>query len=58
MVDECTLIGASCAWEGRRDRKRVTDTDLSDTWVGALDILAGQVQPAGGVRIDGGAVVP
>lgn len=38
--------------------KRITDTDLSDAWVGALDILAGQVQPAGGVRIDGGAVVP
>ena len=33
-------------------------TDLSDAWVGALDILAGQVQPAGGVRIDGRAVVP
>lgn len=33
-------------------------TDLSDAWVGALDVLAGQVQPAGGVRVDGGAVVP
>lgn len=33
-------------------------TDLSDARVGALDILAGQVQPAGGVGVDGGAVVP
>lgn len=32
--------------------------DLSDAWVGALDILAGQVQPAGGVRVGGRAVVP
>lgn len=39
----------------REDRRR---TDLCDAWVGALDILAGQVEPAGGVRIDGGAVVP
>lgn len=48
VVDECRLIGAG--W--------LLDTDLHDTWVGALDILAGQVQPAGGVRTDGGAVVP
>lgn len=33
-------------------------TDLRDAWVGALDILTGQVQPAGGVGIDGWAVVP
>lgn len=33
-------------------------TDLGDAWVGALDVLTGQVQPAGGVRTDGGAVVP
>lgn len=45
-------------WAGRRDRQRIIGTDLSDAWVGALDILTGQVQPAGGVRIDGGAVVP
>lgn len=32
-------------------------TDLGDAWVGALDILAGQVEPAAGVRVDGGAVV-
>lgn len=45
-------------WAGRRDRQRIMGTDLGDAWVGALDILAGQVQPAGGVRVDGGAVVP
>ncbi len=33
-------------------------TDLGDAWVGALHILTGQVQPAGGVRIDGGAMMP
>lgn len=33
-------------------------TDLCDAWVGTLDILAGQVEPAGGVGIDGRAVVP
>ena len=33
-------------------------TDLRDAWVGALDILTGQVQPACGVGIDGRAVVP
>lgn len=31
--------------------------DLGDAWVGALDILAGQVEPAAGVRVDGGTVV-
>lgn len=36
---------------------RIMGTDLSDAWVGALDILAGQVQPAGGVRVDERAVV-
>lgn len=43
---------------GRKDRQRIMGTDLSDAWVGALHILTGQVQPAGGVRIDGRAVVP
>lgn len=33
-------------------------TDLGDAWVGAFDILAGQVEPVAGVRVDGGAVVP
>lgn len=33
-------------------------TDLGDAWVGALDVLGGQVEPAGGVGVDGGAVVP
>lgn len=32
-------------------------TDLGDAWVGTFDILAGQVQPAAGVGVDGGAVV-
>lgn len=45
-------------WAGKKDRQRIMGTDLSDAWVGALDILTGQVQPAGGVRIDGRAVVP
>lgn len=40
------------------DRRRIMGTDLSDAWIGALDILAGQVQPASGVRVDGRAVVP
>lgn len=57
-ADYCTLIGARCVWAGGRDGQRIIGTDLSDAWVGALDILTGQVQPAGGVRIDGGAVVP
>lgn len=47
-----------CVWAGRRATERIMGTDLSDAWVGTLDILAGQVQPAGGVRVDGGAVVP
>lgn len=33
-------------------------TNLSDAWVGTLHVFAGQVQPAGGVRADGRAVVP
>lgn len=32
-------------------------TDLGDAWVGALDVFGGQVEPAGGVRVDGRAVV-
>lgn len=32
-------------------------TDLADAWVGTFDILAGQVEPAAGVRVDGGTVV-
>ena len=36
----------------------IMGTDLGDARVGALDVLAGQVQPAGGVRVDGRAVVP
>lgn len=32
-------------------------TDFSDAWVGALDVFTGQVQPAGGVRVDGRTVV-
>lgn len=32
-------------------------TDLGDAWVGTFDILAGQVEPAAGVRVDGGTVV-
>lgn len=43
---------------GRQEGHRGYHTDLSDAWVGALDILAGQIQPAGGVRVDGRAVVP
>lgn len=45
-------------WAYWKYSTRITSTDLCDAWVGALDILAGQVQPAGGVRIDGRAVVP
>lgn len=45
-------------WAGRKDRRGIIGTDLSDAWVGTLHILAGQVQPAGCVRVDGGAVVP
>lgn len=33
-------------------------TDLGDAWVGTFDVLAGQVEPVAGVRVDGGAVVP
>lgn len=33
-------------------------TDLGDAWVGTFDILAGQVEPVAGVKVDGGAVVP
>lgn len=33
-------------------------TDLGDAWVGALDVLGVQVQPAGGVGVGGGAVGP
>lgn len=54
----CTLIGTRCAWAYWKYSTRIADTDLCDAGVGALDILAGQVQPAGGVRIDGRAVVP
>lgn len=43
---------------GRHEEQRIMGTDLSDAWVGTLDILAGQVQPAGGVGVDGRAVVP
>lgn len=32
-------------------------TDLGDARVGTFDILAGQVEPAAGVRVDGGTVV-
>lgn len=45
-------------WAYWKYSTRITGTDLCDAWVGALDILAGQVQPAGGIRIDGRAVVP
>lgn len=47
-----------CGQAGRQEEGQTEDTDLGDAWVGALDVLAGQVQPAGGVRVDGGAVVP
>lgn len=46
------------AWAEWKDSGRSSGTDLCDAWVGTLDILAGQVEPAGGVRIDGRAVVP
>lgn len=46
------------AWADWKDSGGSTGTDLCDAWVGALDVLAGQVEPAGGVRIDGRAVVP
>lgn len=39
-------------------QQRIVGADLGDAWVGAFDILAGQVQPVAGVRVDGGAVVP
>lgn len=42
-ADYCILIGAGCVWAGRKDRRRVMGTDLGDAWVGALDILTGQV---------------
>lgn len=58
VADYRTLIIARCEWAGMKYRQRIMGTDLSDAWVGALDILAGQVQPAGGVGVDGGAVVP
>lgn len=32
-------------------------TDLGDAWVGTFDVLAGQVEPAAAVRVDGGTVV-
>lgn len=41
---------------GQRER-RILGTDLADAWVGTFDILAGQVEPAAGVRVDGGTVV-
>lgn len=47
-------------WEaGVRGRlqRRILGTDLGDAWVGALDVLAGQVEPAAGVGVGGGAVV-
>lgn len=46
------------AWAGCKGGGRSSSTDLGDAWVGALDVLAGQVEPAGGVGIDGRAVVP
>lgn len=46
------------AWADGEDGGRGAGTDLCDARVGALDVLAGQVEPAGGVRIDGRAVVP
>lgn len=61
MADYCRLIGAGCEWAGGRDggtHRGILGTDLGDAWVGALDVLAGQVEPAGGVGVDGGAVVP
>lgn len=33
-------------------------TDLSDAWVGALDVPGGEVEPAAGVGGDGSAVLP
>lgn len=47
--------GNHCPWPLRG---RSSGTDLADAGVGALDVLAGQVEPAGGVGIDGRAVVP
>lgn len=58
VADYCILIIASCEWAGMKFRWRIKGTDLSDAWVGALNILAGQVQPAGGVGVHGRAVVP
>lgn len=40
------------------DEKDCGYTDLGYAWVGALDVLGGQVEPAGGVKVDGRAVVP
>lgn len=39
-------------------QQRIVGTDLGDARVGAFDVLAGQVEPVAGVRVDGGAVVP
>lgn len=38
-------------------KRLVVATDLGDAWVGALHVPAGQVEPARGVGVDGGAVV-
>lgn len=58
MADYDILTGRACVWAGSADRELIMGTDLSDAWVGTLHILAGQVQPASGVGVDGGAVVP
>lgn len=39
-------------------QERIVGTDLGDAWVGTFDILAGQVEPVAGVRVERGAVVP
>lgn len=45
-------------WVFKTFDEEIKGTDLSDAWVGALDVPGGEVEPAAGVGGDWSAVLP